>query len=104
MPLPHRFTIAHAFFAAVSRQRKAVRAVYSLLHCSVGLPRLAVSQPAVLWCSDFPPAETEAPADDHPINSETDLADYNTVTPIIPDSGSSRTASVDIADPHFLYC
>ena len=30
------------------------RAVCSLLHSSVGSPRLAVSQPAVLWCSDFP--------------------------------------------------
>ena len=33
-----------------------VRAVCSLLRYSVGSPRLAVSQPAVLWCSDFPPA------------------------------------------------
>jgi len=32
----------------------ADRAVCSLLHSSVGSPRLAVSQPAVLWCSDFP--------------------------------------------------
>ena len=35
---------------------KALRAVCSLLHYSVGSPRLAVSQPAVLWRSDFPPA------------------------------------------------
>jgi hypothetical protein len=44
-PLPHRFTIAPTLGG---------RAVCSLLHSSVGLPRLAVSQPAVLWCSDFP--------------------------------------------------
>ena len=103
-PLPHRFTIAHAFFVAVSRKQKAVRAVYSLLHYSVGLPRLAVSQPAVLWCSDFPPVGAIAPTDDRPINSETDLADYNTDAPIIPGSGPSVTPSADIADPHFLYC
>src|SRR5262245_43547119 len=62
MPLPHRFTIALApstrpqtyYWCLRSR---AVRggAVYSLLHYSVGSPRLAVSQPAVLRCSDFPP-------------------------------------------------
>ncbi len=50
-PLPHRFTIAHASTA----NRASFRAVCSLLHSSVGSPRLAVSQPAVLWCSDFPP-------------------------------------------------
>ena len=38
------------------RGRQRVRAVCSLLRYSVGSPRLAVSQPAVLWCSDFPPA------------------------------------------------
>jgi len=32
----------------------ALGAVYSLLHYSVGSPRLAISQPAALWCPDFP--------------------------------------------------
>src|SRR5262245_9561404 len=67
MPLPHRFTIAHAAagarggisyfkFEIPPRAPERVRAVCSLLRYSVGSPRLAVSQPAVLWCSDFPPA------------------------------------------------
>ena len=44
------------------RPRITVRAVCSLLHFSVGVPRLAVSQPAVLRCSDFPPALLRVPA------------------------------------------
>ena len=52
MPLPHRFTIARPEPPLAGRQWG--RAVCSLLHSSVGSPRLAVSQPAVLWCSDFP--------------------------------------------------
>jgi hypothetical protein len=62
-PLPHRFTIAlHATLRLISNLRFEIKrsvggwAVCSLLHYSVGFPRLAVSQPAVLWCSDFPPA------------------------------------------------
>jgi len=64
--LSHRFTIARA--------PKRGRAVYSLLHFSVGSPRLAVSQPAVLWCSDFPPAApryARFATGDHPVCSET---------------------------------
>ncbi len=44
------------FEIAAPHGRQRVRAVCSLLRYSVGSPRLAVSQPAVLWCSDFPPA------------------------------------------------
>ena len=46
-----------------------LRAVCSLLHYSVGSPRLVVNQPAVLWCSDFPLAACAA--SDHLVCSET---------------------------------
>jgi hypothetical protein len=68
------------------------RAVCSLLHYSVGSPRLAVSQPAVLWCSDFPPVALRkdlkfeicnfkferGAAGDHPACSATSTQDYST--------------------------
>src|SRR5690606_3201254 len=46
--LPHRFTLAAA--PGQARRRQSA----SLLHYSVGFPRLAVSQHRALWSADFP--------------------------------------------------
>jgi len=80
---------------------RPVRAVYSLLHYSVGSPRLAVSQPAVLWCSDFPPLvgatskrrqRFEAPPTrgGHPVNSANSpesIADEDNVWSTVESNG-----------------
>jgi hypothetical protein len=64
-------TLAGEAFNSPFHHRPALllRAVCSLLHYSVGSPRLVVNQPAVLWCSDFPLAACAA--SDHLVCSET---------------------------------
>src|SRR5213075_3187588 len=54
--LPHRFTLA----TEIPRLRSGLRfgGLFSVA-LSVALPRLAVSQPAARWSSDFPPRSEE---------------------------------------------